>query len=66
VAAPILVVGARRDRVVQPRAAQLVYDRVGATEKQLVWFERSGHEMLLDCQADAVADRVGQFLTQRS
>jgi carboxylesterase len=66
VSAPMLVLGARRDRVIQPRVAQLAYDRAGATEKQLVWFERSGHEMLLDCEADAVADRVGQFLRQRA
>jgi carboxylesterase len=62
---PMLIVGARRDRVVRPEVAQVVHDRVGSTEKELVWFERSGHEMLLDCEADAVADRVGLFLKQR-
>src|SRR5262245_25557439 len=65
ITAPILIVGARSDRVVHPQVAQVVHDRVGSAEKQLVWFERSGHELLLDCEADAVADRVGQFLSQR-
>jgi esterase/lipase len=43
-----------------------VYDRAGSAQKELVWFEHSGHEMLLDCEADAVADRIGLFLKQRA
>lgn len=66
VTAPLLVIGARNDKVVQPRCAQIVYDRAGSTQKELAWFERSGHEMLLDCEADAVADRIGLFLKQRA
>jgi carboxylesterase len=62
---PLLIVGARSDRVVRPEVAQIVHDRAGSAEKQLVWFERSGHEMLLDCEAGAVADRIGLFLKQR-
>ncbi|GAB4207700.1 MAG: alpha/beta fold hydrolase [Roseiflexaceae bacterium] len=65
IGAPALILASRHDRVVQPVCAQLVYDRIGSTEKELVWFERSGHEMLLDCEADAVAARIGQFLQQR-
>lgn len=63
---PLLVIGARHDHTVQARSSQIVYDRVGSTEKELVWFERSGHELLLDCEADAVADRVGRFLGSRA
>jgi carboxylesterase len=63
---PLLAIGARRDRVVQPQVAQVVHDRVGSRDKELIWFERSGHELLLDCEAGAVAERVGQFLRQRS
>jgi carboxylesterase len=66
IAAPLLAVGARQDRVVQPKVAQIVHTRAGSREKELAWFERSGHEMLLDCEADAVADRVEQFLKRRA
>ncbi len=62
---PMLIIGARRDRVVQPVVAQIVHDRAGSREKELAWFERSGHELLLDCEADAVAERVGLFLRER-
>lgn len=66
IGAPALILGARNDRVVQPACAQLVYDRIGSRQKELVWFERSGHEMLLDCEAESVAARVGRFLQQRA
>jgi carboxylesterase len=66
IAAPLLIVGAWRDRVVQPRVAQIVHDRAGSREKELAWFDRSGHELLLDCEAGAVADRVGAFLRRRA
>jgi len=62
---PLLVIGARHDQTVHPRSSQFVYDRAGSVQKELVWFERSGHELLLDCEADAVTDRVSQFLQQR-
>lgn len=65
VGAPLLAIGARRDRVVQPHCAQLVYQRAGSREKEIAWFERSGHELLLDCEGDAVLDRVGEFLRAR-
>ena len=62
---PLLIIGARSDRVVRPEVAQIVHDRAGSAEKELVWFERSGHEMLLDCESRDVADRIGLFLKQR-
>jgi carboxylesterase len=66
ITAPLLIIGARNDRVVRPEVAQIVHDRIGSAEKELAWFERSGHELLLDCEAGAVAERVGQFLKQRA
>jgi carboxylesterase len=66
ISTPLLVLGARHDQTVQARSSQLVYDRVGSTKKELLWFERSGHELLLDCEAAAVVNRVGQFLGSRA
>ncbi|HEX5690795.1 MAG TPA: alpha/beta fold hydrolase [Roseiflexaceae bacterium] len=66
IGAPLLVIGSRRDRVVQPQVAQLVHDRAGSRDKTLAWFEQSGHELLLDCEADAVAERIGAFLQERA
>jgi carboxylesterase len=59
---PTLIVHSRRDRVIHPTSATRIHARLGCAEKELRWFERSGHEMLVDCEADAVLDTVEQFL----
>lgn len=62
VTAPLLVVHSRADRVVPARAAETVLAGAASRHKQIAWFERSGHEMLLDCEAEAVCDRIQEFL----
>ncbi|HZU04572.1 MAG TPA: alpha/beta fold hydrolase [Chloroflexota bacterium] len=62
---PTLIIHSRADRVIHPASATRIYARLGSTEKELRWFERSGHEMLLDCEAEAVLDVVEQFLLAR-
>jgi carboxylesterase len=62
VRAPTLVIHSRADRVIHPASATRVHARLGCTEKALRWFERSGHEMLVDCEADAVLDAVEGFV----
>jgi len=65
VKAPLLVVHSRRDQVVHPKAAEVIHAKAGSTEKELVWFNRSGHEMLLDLEADDVAPLVIEFVLRR-
>jgi hypothetical protein len=62
---PLLVLGARRDRVVRPSSGATVHRRAGSADKRLVWFERSGHEMLRDLEREAVMDVVGDYLSER-
>lgn len=65
ITAPIFVAHSRRDRVIRPHSSQIVHDRVGSTDKQLVWFERSGHALLDDCDASEVLTHVQGFLQTR-
>ncbi|HEX6291452.1 MAG TPA: alpha/beta fold hydrolase [Herpetosiphonaceae bacterium] len=65
ITAPIFVAHSRRDRVIRPQASQIVYDRVKSTDKHLVWFERSGHALLDDCDSSAVLEHVQRFLQTR-
>ncbi len=65
VEAPLLLAHSRRDRVIRPAAAQIVYNRVQSEDKELVWFDRCGHALLEDCDAPAVLQQVRQFLTAR-
>jgi carboxylesterase len=59
---PTLIVHSRTDRVIRPDSATRIYARLGAAEKELCWFERSGHEMFLDCEGDAVLAVVERFI----
>ena len=59
---PTLIVHSRADRVIRPDSATRIYNRLGAAEKELRWFERSGHEMFLDCEGDAVLAVVERFI----
>ena len=65
VSAPALIIQSRKDQVVDPKGAGIILERIGAAEKELVWFNRSGHELLLDMEADAVLPIVEEFLLER-
>ncbi|HEY9764809.1 MAG TPA: alpha/beta fold hydrolase [Chroococcales cyanobacterium] len=62
---PILVIGSRKDTVVPQRAAETICAEVSSTEKQLRWFDRSGHEMLQDCEHEAVYAAIEEFILKK-
>lgn len=62
---PILVLGTKMDNVVDPKAAQLIFDGVSSTDKELRWFTRSGHEMMQDCEHEAVFAAIEEFALKR-
>ena len=66
VKAPILILQSSKDTVVAPRAAKVIYSKVSSKDRSLVWFEKSGHEMLLDCEAGAVVDAAMNFIGRLS
>ena len=51
---PILIFQGRRDAQVDPEAAQILYDAVGSTDKQVIWLENSGHNLLVDGERESV------------
>ncbi len=64
VKAPLLVIHSKVDRIVKPSSAHTIYDEAGSQHKELRWFERSGHEMLQDCEAPAVVATIETFIRQ--
>ena len=62
VKAPIVILQSRKDQVVNPQAAKIIHDKASSKDKTLVWFERSGHEMLLDLEADLATETVMTFI----
>ncbi len=61
VEAPALVIWGGRDRVVPLAAAEEAATRIGSGPAKLVVFPDSAHQLALDYDREAVADRVGDF-----
>jgi carboxylesterase len=62
VTTPVCVLQSKRDQVVAPVAANVIYERVSAPCREIHWFGRSGHEMMQDLEADAVFASIMTYL----
>jgi carboxylesterase len=59
---PLLVVQGRLDQTISPASAELIYQRAGSTHKELHWFDKSGHCVLIDCEMEPVNQLTLDFL----
>jgi carboxylesterase len=62
VRAPICVLQSKADQVIAPVSANHIYERVSSEHREIHWFNRSGHEMMQDCEADAVFAEIMGYL----
>ena len=62
IACPTLVIQSRDDNRISPARAQRAFDRVGATDKKLVWIEGAGHVITVDYGRDRVFDMLNRWL----
>ncbi|WLR50500.1 carboxylesterase [Bacillus tianshenii] len=60
--APTLVVQARHDQMINTDSANIIYDEVETDDKELKWYEESGHAITLDKERDQLHEDVYQFL----
>ena len=61
VTCPTLMIQSREDNRVPAEVAQRAFDRIGASEKQLVWVTGAGHVITVDYGRDRVFQVVGDF-----
>jgi carboxylesterase len=59
---PLLVVQGRLDQTISPASAELIYRRAGSAHKELHWFDKSGHCVLIDCEMESVNRLTLEFL----
>lgn len=59
---PVVVLHSHKDQVISPKAANVVMERVSSSDRSVVWFHESGHEMFMDLEAEAVVAEVGRAL----
>jgi carboxylesterase len=65
---PTLVLQSRKDSVVAPESADIIYDSIATppSQKRIVWFEKTEHEMFRDCERAATIQTVVDYVKERS
>ena len=59
---PVLIFQSPRDGLLDPEGARWAYSRIGSVEKELVWLQRSGHNIAVDVEREEVFARVAAFV----
>lgn len=61
---PICVFQSKKDQVVAPIAANIIYRDVSSAHREIHWFEKSGHEMGQDLEASKLFDETMEFINK--
>ena len=61
---PLCVLHSKKDQIIAPLAANLIYERTASPNREIHWFNRSGHEMMQDMEADAVMASIMTYLNK--
>ncbi len=61
---PIRVLMSKKDQIVDPEAANIIYQKVSSPIREIVWYEESGHEMGQDCEKDQVFADTMEFINR--
>ena len=60
--APLFVVQVRRDVLIDINSANIIHDEAESFEKQIKWYEKSGHVIILDQEKELLHKDVLEFL----
>ena len=61
---PIRILQSKKDQIVAPESANIIYEKVSSPIREIVWYEKSGHEMMQDMEADEVFADIMEFVRQ--
>lgn len=59
---PTMVVQARQDKMINPASATYIYENVEAEQKEINWYEESGHVITIDKEKEQLHEDIYQFL----
>jgi carboxylesterase len=62
---PSLIIQGRNDGALSPHSAQIVHDRIGSSDKTLIWLENSGHNILIDGERERVWGETHEWIRVR-
>lgn len=64
VEAPLLVVQAEKDQLIDINSANKIYESVSSTIKDLKWYEKSGHVITIGPEKEQLYEDIFEFLEQ--
>ena len=59
---PIRVLQSKKDQIVAPEAANIIYERVSSPHREIIWYHKSGHEMMQDLEAETVFHDIMEYV----
>lgn len=64
---PTYILQSRKDTTTAPISADMVYQQISTPigQKQIVWFEKSSHEMFQDCESASICENILVFVQER-
>jgi carboxylesterase len=63
---PVLTMHSRNDHTAPPAASELIMEKAGSSDKDVVWFERSYHVITMDYDRHEVFERTYNFIKERA
>lgn len=64
---PTLIIQSRRDDTVKEEGPEIIRAAIAtpASQKRILWFEKSKHELFRDCEREAVVETIVDYVMQR-
>ncbi|MCJ7840253.1 carboxylesterase [Lederbergia sp. NSJ-179] len=59
---PLFVVQARHDQMINPESANIIYEEVESSLKEIKWYEKSGHVITLGPEKEQLHEDIYHFL----
>jgi len=63
---PVLLIYGAKDRTIPLGNGDYIYERLGSEDKRLLWFENSGHGLVVDSEREEVWARAYEFIMAHS
>lgn len=63
---PALVIHSRDDHVVPPANGPFIMEKIGSTDKELLWLENSYHVATMDNDKELIAERAIEFIQKHA
>ena len=59
---PIRILQSKADKIISPVAANTIYEEVNSAIREIVWFQKSGHELMMDMESEQVFEAIMDFV----